>query len=136
MKRTLLSLFIVAVLAAFIPGCSSGPRPQPDTVAIVDVQSTKLPDNEFTSVRVRVAYSLRSAERGVVMLGFDLEKPGQYIILGQQEIKQGLGEVELVADVRLPKRSTVTVHADLSEVDHPPEWASLANASREFTIAK
>lgn len=136
MKRTLLRLFIVAGLASFIPGCSSGPALPRDTVAIVDVQSTKIPDNEFTSFRVRVAYSLRSTERGVVMLGFDLETPGQYIILGQQEVKQGLGEVELVADVRLPKRSTVTVYADLSEVDHPPEWTSLASASRALTITE
>ena len=136
MKRTLLNLIIAAGLTALISDCSSGPRLRPDTVAIIDVQSVSIPDNEFTSYKVRVGYTLRSAERGVVMLGFDLEEPGRFIILGQQKIKQGTGEVEMLAEVRLPKRSTVTVYADLSEEDHPPKWTSLAKASRVIPLGE
>jgi hypothetical protein len=136
MKRTLLSLFIAAGLTALITGCSSGPALRPDTVAIIDVQSEKKPDSEFTSYKVRVGYTLRSTERGEVSLGFDLEEPGRFIVLGQQKIAKGTGEVEMVAEVRLPKRPTVTVFADLSEEDHPREWTSLAKASRVIPLGE
>ena len=136
MKRSLVCLFIVAGLTALIAGCASGPKLRPDTVAIVDIQSEDLADSEYTFFKVRVAYILRSTPKAVLSLGFDLEERGRYIIVGQQEVEQGTGEVELRADVRLPKRSTVTVYADLSETDHPPEWTSLAIASRELTIMK
>jgi hypothetical protein len=136
MKRTCLSLFIVAGLAALIPGCSSGPRLRPDTVAIIDVQSEKKSDSEFTSYKVRVGYTLRSTERGEIKLGFDLEEPERFIILGQQKVAKGTGEVEMLAEVRLPKRSIVTVFADLSEEDHPTEWTSLAKASRVIPLGE
>lgn len=136
MKRTLASLILLAGLMAFLAGCSSAPVSPPDTVTIVDVQSAKIPDSEYTTYKLKVVYSLRSADHAVVMIGFDLEEPGRFIILGQQEVKKGSGEVEIRADVRLPDRSTVTVHADLSRAHHPLEWTSLANDSRELPISK
>lgn len=136
MKRTLVSLFIVAGLAALFSGCASGPMTPPDTVTIVDVQSEEIPDSEYTSYKVRVRYSLRSTEHGLVMLGFDLEEPGRYIMLGEQKVDRGVAEVEVLADVRLPKRNTVTVYTNLSEDPHPSQWTPLAKDSRLLTISE
>jgi hypothetical protein len=136
MKRTLVRLIIAAGLAAFISGCASGPIPLPDTVAIVEIQPKDIPESEFTSFNVRVAYALRSTDHAVVMLGFDLEEPGRFILLGEQTVAGGVGEVDVEADVRLPKRDTVTLHVNLSEKDHPSEWTPLAEATRRLTIAE
>lgn len=136
MKRTLTFLLIVAGLAALFAGCSSGPTTLPNTVMIADVQSTRSPDSEYTAYKVKVYYALRSTDRGVVMIGFDLEEPGRYILLGEQNVAGGVGEVEVFADVRLPKRDTVTLYVNLSEEDHPDEWTPLAETSRLLTIGK
>jgi len=135
MKRTIVRLTVAAGLAALFSGCASGPIPLPDTVAIVDIQSKDIPASEFTSFNVRVAYALRSTDRGVVMLGFDLEEPGRYILLGEKPVGGGVGEVEVFADVRLPMRDTVTLHVNLSEEGHPNDWIPLAEINRRLTIA-
>lgn len=134
MKRIPGSLFLAACLAAFLGGCASAPSDPPDTVAIIDVQSTEIPDSEFTAYKLKVHYYLWSAKKGVVNIAFDLEQPGQYNVLGKQEVNQGDGEIEISADVRLPKRKTVTVYASLSEADHPSAWTPLARAFQELTI--
>ena len=136
MKRTLVSLFIAAGLAVFISGCATGPIPLPDTVTIADVQSTKNPDSEFTSYKVKVLYALRNADHGVVMLGFDLEEPRRYIMLGEQKVERAVGEVEVHAEVRLPQRSTVTVYVNLSEDPHPTQWTPLAKDTRLLTLSE
>ena len=134
MKRTLTSLFAAVSLAVLFSGCASGPVTPPDTVAIVEVHSTPVPDSEFTSYKVKVFYSLRNADSAVVMLGFDLEERGRYILLGEQKVGRGVGEVEVGADVRLPKRDTVTLYVNLSEENHPDEWTPLAETSRLLAI--
>ena len=136
MRRTLTCLLIAAGLIALISGCASEPTPPPDTVTILDVKSSAIPNSEYTRYNVKVAYLLRSVPRAVVTLGFDLEEPGRYIVMNEREVGEGIGEVDVSADVRLPKRDTVTLYADLSRLHHPSQWTSLAQASRELTITK
>ena len=136
MKRKLAGMFLAAGLMALGAGCSTGPAFPPDELKIADVQSTPIANSAYTSYKLKVNYTLKSAREAVVTVGFDLEQPGRYIILAQQNVSQGSGAVEMSADVRLPDRDTVTLHADLSRRHHPPEWRSLASDDRVLTIAK
>jgi hypothetical protein len=85
---------------------------------------------------VKVNYSLGSKPKGKVMLGFDSEEPENYKMVADASVERGSGEVELVADVKIPKRSTLSVYVNLSEDPHPAQWTPLANDRRQVLIKR
>jgi TPR repeat protein len=107
-----------------------------DSVEITDAKSAKIPGSDITSFKVRVSYNLASKPHGVVMLGLDLEHPGQFKMLADAKVDRGVGEVELKADVKDLKRSVLTVYANLSEDPHPESWDPLAITTYRVTGLK
>jgi hypothetical protein len=125
--------FLLVMIVA-LAGCASAPNAGSDSIKIVDVKSAKIPGSDITSFRVTASYNLSSCPHGMVLLGFDSEDPGRFKMVSDKKIESGTGEVELLADFKIPKRTVLTVYVNLSEDPHPVRWAPLANDTRQIRV--
>ena len=125
-----------AIMTIVLFGCATAPGYGPDTVKILEIKSAPIPGGEYTSYKVKVNFSLGSKPKGKVLLGFDSEKPGSYEMVADTSVERGSGEVELVADVKHPNRSVLSVYVNLSEDPHPARWTPLANDTRQVRIMR
>jgi hypothetical protein len=98
--------------------------------------SAPIPGSDLISYKVKVRYSLGSSPKGKVLLGFDSEDPGSYKMVGEASVERGAGETEVVADIKRPNRSAITVYVNLSEDPHPMRWTPLANDTRQVLIMR
>lgn len=134
MKIRYLAFSIAAITTILLSGCATAPDHRPDSVKILEVKSAPISGGEHTSYKVKVSYSLGSKPKGKVLLGFNSEDPRHFKMVADASVERGSGEVELVADVKRPKRSVLTVYVNLSEDPHPYQWTPLANDTRQVRI--
>lgn len=134
--KPIILLLAACAAAAFLSACNSVSVQVRDSVKILDVKAAAMPGSEYTSYHVKVGYSLGSTPHGKVLLGFDTDEPGSYKMVADQRVDQGTGEVELMADVKLPRRSVLSIYVNLSPDPHPVQWVPLANDTRQVRILK
>ena len=136
MKIRCMTWICAAIITIGLLGCATSPGSEPDTVKILEIKSAPGPGGEYISYKVKVSFSLESKPKGKVLLGFDSEDPGRYIMVANESVERGSGVVELVADVKQTKRSVLTVYVNLSEDPHPAGWIPLANDTRQVRIMR
>ena len=105
-----------------------GSRPT-DNIVIVSVQPVKLTPGVRQTVTVRVRYTLLTAPRGVVNIGFNTSNAASFRLVTEKWIDRGTAEVELSADVvpaRWPDRP-FKAFVNLTTEGNPRKRSSLAS---------
>jgi len=131
--RSLPFLLLALGGGLLLPGCTTTGAPS-DSLSIREVKSSPVPGGGYTSYKVRAAYTLASAAKGKVGLGFDGDEPGKYRMVNDVTVERGSGEVELIGDVRHPPRRILSIYINLSPEPHPPRWTPLASDTRRIEL--
>ena len=132
----MISLMLTGLAIGILTSGTSFPDTPHDFVKIADVKSQKLPSSNETLYKVRIKYALISKQQGIVMLGFDVNRPKTFQMLSEVKVGHGEGEVELEAHVTAPDRNEFLAVVNLSEDPHPTHWKPLANDTFTITLTK
>jgi len=110
-----------------------------NTVSVISVKCDPLPNSDLCSCKVRIGYTLASRTHGIIGLGFNVDEGGEeesHTEFAKAKVDQGTGEVELIANVKMPKSWVPTVDATLIEDPHPKTSPFLAYEIREIETTK
>lgn len=92
-----------------------------------------------TRIEVEVEYELESKDEGEVALGFNTERPDQFVMREKARVKKGKGRVTLRTEVRpVEWKGAAPFFADvnLSEYPHADVWRTLADTKKIIKVKR
>jgi len=85
-----------------------------DSILIKRVRSAKNPDTGLTVYKVVIEYKHTSSDPAQIAVGFDINDPGNYVMLSFSKIRKGSETVEIACETPATKRSVLTVMANIA----------------------
>ncbi|MBD0371722.1 MAG: hypothetical protein ICV60_12855 [Pyrinomonadaceae bacterium] len=131
---------LVIFLAVLTAWSAPGQAQPKDKIKIVNiVPDSLILGDKRREVTVEIEYELETKKEGIIYLGFNTDKPEQYVITESVRVKKGKGRVTLKSKVKAVDWQGLApfyAYANISEYPHPSPWKALDFVTAEIKIKR
>ncbi len=131
-------IFLIVALALPVAALQQRPPEKKDQIRILSFQpSVPVAGGVATEVAAEIEYTLETADRSAVNIGFNTEEPGKFIMRQQIDIHRGTDRLKVkftIIPVDWGSQGRFAMLANIGKGSPGKAWSSTASARHEFLL--